>query len=314
MALYKLAPVFKEMIWGGSKLKTDFEFSFTSNQIGEAWVISAHQNGDCLFTTGEFTGQALSEVYKQNRKLFGHGDNMKFPLLVKIIDANQNLSIQVHPDDEYALLHEQSYGKTECWFILDCPPKTPLIIDHHAENHQELVDAAHNGSILDKLSVIEIEKGDFFFIPAGTIHAICANTILYEVQQNSDVTYRLYDYERVDIQGNPRQLHLEKGLDVIQSNKSQIKPVPDIKQLPSATITTLVKSKYFSLTKIENRGLLDYELEGEFSLVGCIEGELTINDILFSKGEHAIITHDTRHIILNGHGIALISTPGEILL
>ena len=169
MAIYKLSPVFKEMIWGGSKLKTDFDFSFSSNQIGEAWVISAHQNGDCLFSTGEYTGQSLSQVYAQHRHLFGYGDNKKFPLLVKIIDANQNLSIQVHPDDEYALIHDQSYGKTECWYILDCPSKTPMIIDHHAPNHQALVDAAYNGTIMDQLNITyEVKEARSFLRARAT--------------------------------------------------------------------------------------------------------------------------------------------------
>jgi len=309
MAIFKLAPIFKEMIWGGEKLKTSFGYSFRSKQVGEAWVVSAHRNGDCLITSGEYSGQRLSKVYAEQRDIFGRCDSEEFPLLVKIIDASHNLSIQVHPDDDYALFHEHSYGKTECWYILDCPPKTSIIIDHHATSHQELSDAAYNGTIIDKLNVIEIKKDDFFFIPAGTIHAICANTILYEVQQNSDVTYRLFDYGRVDTHGNPRQLHLEKGLNVIKSNSSLIKPKPVIIQLMSATITTLVKSSHFTLTKIEIRGLLNYELEGEFTLIGCIEGELSINNIGFSKGEHAVITHDTRNISFNGKGIVLLSTP-----
>jgi len=309
MAILKLSPIFKEMIWGGDKLKKDFGFSFPSNQLGEVWVVSAHKNGDCIVASGEYFGQPLSKVYAEHRPLFGNSKSDQFPLLVKIIDANQHLSIQVHPDDEYSLLHEKSYGKTECWYILDCPPKASIIIDHHASCHQELVDSANDGMILDKLNVIEIKKGDFFYIPAGTIHAICSNTILYEVQQNSDVTYRLFDYGRVDKLGKPRDLHLKKGLEVIKSNSSKIKPKPLIRHLRSSTITSLVKSDYFSITKIENNGLLNYELEGEFSLIGCIEGEVTIDDIRFTKGEHAVITHDTRNISLNGYGIVILSTP-----
>ena len=207
-------PVFKEMIWGGNQLKEKYGYAIPSDQTGECWAPSAHPNGDNKIIEGEFKGQTLSKVFDEHRELFGNIKDKQFPLLVKIIDACNDLSVQVHPNDEYAALHENSLGKTECWYVLDCKEDTKMVMGHHAKTKEELVKAIENDDYDHLLNKFDIKKGDFFYIPSGTIHAICKGSLIYEAQQSSDITYRVYDYHRKDKDGNERQLHVKQSIDV----------------------------------------------------------------------------------------------------
>lgn len=195
--IIKLKPVFKDMIWGGTRLRECFGYNIPSESTGECWAISAHKNGDCEIDSEECSGKTLSWLYKNHRELFGNIENSEFPLLVKIIDAANNLSIQVHPDDKYANeIEKQQFGKTEAWYILGCNDDTLLEIGHNASSKEELADMIKAGKWDKLLNYIPVKKGDFFCIPPGTVHAICKNTLIYEIQQSSDLTYRLYDYNR----------------------------------------------------------------------------------------------------------------------
>ena len=165
-------PVFKEMIWGGNQLKEKYGYAIPSDQTGECWAPSAHPNGDNTIKEGEFKGQTLSKVFDEHRELFGNIKDKQFPLLVKIIDACNDLSVQVHPNDEYAGLHENSLGKTECWYVLDCKEDTKMVMGHHAKTKEELVKAIENDDYDQLLNKFDIKKGDFFYIPSGTIHAV----------------------------------------------------------------------------------------------------------------------------------------------
>ena len=246
--MIRLNPVFKEMVWGGNRLKTEFGYDIPGDDTGECWAISAHPHGDCTVNGGQYDGKKLSWLWENVPQLFGRqplqestedctpaktekpavseasGDPVTgkqlssdcFPLLIKIIDAKKDLSIQVHPDDEYARIHENgSKGKTECWYILDCDPGATIIVGHNAKTHEELEDMIANNRWNDLLREIPIKKGDFFQIFPGTVHAIKGGTLILETQQNSDVTYRVYDYGRLQ-NGKPRDLHIRQSLDVIR--------------------------------------------------------------------------------------------------
>ena len=179
-------PVFKEMIWGGNQLKEKYGYAIPSDQTGECWAPSAHPNGDNKIKEGEFKGQTLSKVFDEHRELFGNIKDKQFPLLVKIIDACNDLSVQVHPNDEYADLHENSLGKTECWYVLDCKEDTKMVMGHHAKTKEELVKAIENDDYDHLLNKFDIKKGDFFYIPSGTIHAICKGSyILVTTSRNT---------------------------------------------------------------------------------------------------------------------------------
>ena len=212
-----LNPTFVEMIWGGNRLATEYHYNIPSDKTGECWAVSAHPKGDCTIANGMYKGKKLSSLWENHRELFGNIQGDRFPLLVKIIDAKDDLSIQVHPDDAYAKKNENgSLGKTECWYILDCNENADLIIGHNAKDKEELQQMIHNREWNRLIRKVPIKKGDFFQIEPGTVHAITAGTLILETQQNSDVTYRLYDYDRLS-NGVPRELHIEKSIDVIKA-------------------------------------------------------------------------------------------------
>ena len=192
-----LKPVFKEMIWGGSALRELFNYDIPSDNTGECWAISAHKNGDCMVTTKEgsdYSGKTLSELWKNNKELWGESGKAEvFPLLTKLISAETDLSIQVHPDDEYAKAHENgSLGKTECWYVVDAKEGATIVIGHNAKDKEELEKYISEKNFKGLIREIPVKKGDFFFIEPGTVHAIKGGTVILETQQNSDITYRLY--------------------------------------------------------------------------------------------------------------------------
>ena len=193
-------PTIKNYIWGN-----------------EYWTVSAHPHGDDVVKNGAFKGRHLSELWDEHRELFGNLPGDKFPLLVKKIDSRDDLSIQVHPDNEYARAHENgSFGKTECWYVIDAKPGGTIIVGHNAKTEDELKDMIYNGRWKELLREFPIKKGDFFQIVPGTVHAIKNHTVIMEIQQNSDITYRLYDYDRIQSDPPvPRPLHIEKSIDVI---------------------------------------------------------------------------------------------------
>lgn len=284
-----LEPVFKEMIWGGNRLQTEFGYSIPSENTGECWAVSAHTNGDCTIQNGTYAGKTLSSLWAEHHELFGEVEAERFPLLIKIIDAKADLSIQVHPDDDYARINEQgSYGKTECWYILDCEKDTDIVIGHNAKDKLELRRMIDEKQWSKLIRQIPIQKGDFFQITPGTVHAIKAGTLILETQQNSDITYRLYDYDRLQ-NGKPRELHIEKSIDVIrcpfEPNESMVGEV----SLDHATITKLVSCDYYTVEKIDVIGTQPMKRRAPFEIMSVIEGCGSIDGIPLNKGQHFII-------------------------
>ena len=184
--LIKLTPIFHEKIWGGRQLETVFGYDIPEGPIGECWAISAHPNGDCQIAEGPYAGHTLSWLWAEHRELFGNCEGKEFPLLIKILDAKDDLSIQIHPNDEYAAEHENgSLGKTECWYVLDCEPGATIIVGQRAKDRVEAAQMIEEGRWDDMLNVLPIHKGDFFQIDSGTVHAIKTGTLILETQQSS---------------------------------------------------------------------------------------------------------------------------------
>lgn len=218
MAILKLKPSCKDYLWGGSRLRTDFGIDSDLDPLAEAWVLSCHPDGPSYIVGGPDDGKTLAQYIEEKGKDI-LGENCKkfadFPILTKFIDAKGNLSIQVHPSDEYALEHEHQYGKTEVWYILDCEPGAFLYYGFdHEITKEEFERRIKDNTLTEVLHAAPVHKGDVFFIPSGTLHAICQGIVIAEIQQNSNVTYRVYDYGRVGADGKPRALHIEKALDV----------------------------------------------------------------------------------------------------
>ena len=221
----KFTPIYKEVLWGGDKIAQFKGIKLSSNSIGESWEVSGVNGKETVVAEGEHKGKLLSEIIDIYKADFVGASNYArfgnlFPLLIKFIHADKDLSLQVHPNDEYALKNENSYGKIEMWYILDAEKDAGLYVGFKENQTKESINKMlKEGTINDSLNFFNVKKGDFFIIEPGIVHAIGKGVTLIEIQQNSNITYRLYDYDRVDKNGNKRELHIKKALDVISLEK-----------------------------------------------------------------------------------------------
>ncbi len=304
-----LEPVFKQMIWGGSRLKEQFGYDIPGEDTGECWAISAHPNGDCAIREGIYRGKTLSQLWASHPELFGNLQSDRFPLLIKIIDARDDLSIQVHPDDCYAREHENgSLGKTECWYILDCPQDAALVVGHNAGTRQELAEMIHEGRWTELIRRIPVKKGDFIQINPGTVHAIQGGMMILETQQNSDITYRVYDYGRLTDK-KPRQLHVEQSIDVITvPAPSAAESVSSAAELPKNALQELISCDYYRVWKLELDGELSFEQTHPFLNVSVIEGQGTVNGEELKKGDHFILPYGFGKAKLQGNMMLIMSS------
>lgn len=289
-----LKPVFKERIWGGTALKNEFGYDIPTDQTGECWAISAHPNGPSVVENGPYAGMALDELWREKPELFGNPKEEVFPLLTKILDANMDLSVQVHPDDSYAMVNENGeLGKTECWYIIDCKEDADMIFGHNAKTREDLIEQINAGKWNDLLRRVKIKPGDFFYVPSGTIHALCEGTLVLETQQSSDTTYRVYDYDRRDAEGNLRDLHLEKAIDVTTVPHQNVVSVPKVEVQENLAVTTFVESEFFSVYKWDISGKSSFAYNDHYLLLSVIKGEGTLTHdgekYGLKKGTHLII-------------------------
>lgn len=262
-----LEPVVKKLIWGK-----------------EYWTVSAHESGDCLVRGGTYNGLHLSQLWSDHKEIFGVETDGDFPFIVKVIDARDPLSIQVHPDNEYASKTENgASGKTECWYVMDCDRDASIIIGHKAESRQEAARMIEEGRWDDLLREIPVKKGDFFQITPGTVHAIKQNTMIMEIQQSSDVTYRLYDYGRVR-NGEPRALHVDKSLDVMRI------PHTDAGCYTNGVKGRLVSCRYYDVDRYDIAGSRDFEKSDKFMIISVLEGEGGIDGRKIKAGESFIVS------------------------
>lgn len=282
-----LEPVYKNYIWGGTRIKNNLQKNTPYEKTAESWEISANKNGQTIIKNGAYKGKTITELFNSNLKdtIFGTKCNEMdvFPLLIKFIDAENNLSVQVHPDDEYAKKFENDIGKTEMWYIMDCQDNCELILglDEKVtnENKSELLTQKNIEGYLKK---VKIHKGDIIYIPSGTVHAILSGAFICEIQQNSDITYRLYDWNRVGADGKPRELHLQKALDVIKvKTDASINTTPSIEgkhrilefskfkvdkiKVNNEFTDTINNESFCTMNVVNGKGTLIYK-EGTFEL------------------------------------------------
>lgn len=263
----KLSPAFKDYIWGGVRLKNEFNKKCELDKVAESWELSAHKDGESRVSFGEkeldfseYLDVIGKEALGENSKKYDY-----FPLLIKLIDAKGDLSVQVHPSDEYALENEGEYGKTEMWYVLDCDEGAALYYGFENEiSREEYKEAIKCDRLCSLLHRVEVKRGDVFFIPAGTVHAIGAGMLICEVQQNSNTTYRVYDYGRRDKNGNTRPLHIEKALEV-----SDLCPAPAIPTIGDGGDELLCECGYFAVRRrrISGNGDIDVDRDSFVSLI-----------------------------------------------
>lgn len=304
-----LVPVCKHNIWGGVKLREEFGYPVEGNDIGECWGISAHPEGDGTIRNGEYEGWKLSELWTQHPELFGNLQYDRYPLLTKIIDAQDDLSIQVHPDDAYAQKNENgSLGKTECWYIMGCKENATIVIGHNAGSEKELKEMVAEGRWQELIREIPIHKGDFLQIDPGTVHAIKADTLILETQQNSAITYRLYDYGRLQ-NGKPRELHIDKSLDVITvPAKSVEDSVKSICNLSENKINEIYSCEKYTVFKADVNGNAVFEQSYPFLAASVLEGDGSVDGVEIHKGDHFIIPFGYGEVKMNGNMSLILST------
>ncbi|WP_172369895.1 mannose-6-phosphate isomerase, class I [Sporosarcina jiandibaonis] len=306
-----LEPVFQERIWGGTALKEQFGYDIPSDSTGECWAISAHPNGPSIVKTGDFSGKTLIELWQEQPVLFGNHKADVFPLLTKILDANTDLSVQVHPNDAYAELYESGeLGKTECWYIIDCAVGAEIILGHDAKTKTEFTERIEKGEWDQLLRRVKIKPGDFFYVPSGTIHALGKGTVVLETQQSSDATYRLYDYDRVDQDGRLRELHIDNSIAVSTIPHRDTVATPEQSIIPGATITKFVEAEYFTVYKwdIEGKAKFNYKA---FLLASVIVGDGTLNigNKLYrvKEGDHFILPANAGEFEMEGKATLIVS-------
>lgn len=283
-----LKPLFHNKIWGGRRLAEEYGYDIPEGAVGECWAISAHPSGDCEVASGSYAGKTLSELWSTHRELFGNAEGDRFPLLIKILDAKDDLSVQVHPDDTYAAEHENgSLGKSECWYILDAKENGDIVVGQNASSKEEFAAMVEQGNWAELLNYVPIKAGDFFRIDPGTVHAIRTGTLILETQQSSDITYRVYDYDRLGDDGKPRDLHLAQSLEVI--DYAQKAPTSGEIIAPEIDgVTELMSCTYFSVERYEIEGSKTVAQPWPFMCVSVIGGEGTVSVDGGSGLEHRI--------------------------
>lgn len=293
MDILKLQPVLKDYLWGGERLKKDFGFESDLDKVAESWMLSCHKDGRNTIVGGEYDKQTLDDVIEKigKEKLVGTRalDFPYFPVLIKLIDAKDNLSIQVHPDNEYAQKVEGEFGKTEIWYVLDATEDAQLIYGFKNEiTSDEFKSAIENNTLMDVLNTVNVKKGDLFFIEAGTVHAIGKGALIAEIQQNSNSTYRVYDYGRVGADGKPRELHIKKAVDVSVTKppKYDIKPMGDSIDNGDYIATLLTDCDLFTVNHYDVKSKLELNTdEKSFNHILVVDGSGKINDNAFQKGD-----------------------------
>lgn len=304
--LIAIEPLFQERVWGGRKLESDFGYAIPDGPIGECWAISAHPHGDCRVADGAYEGMRLSELWESHRELFGAAPGERFPLLVKILDAAQDLSVQVHPDDAYAAEHEDgSLGKRECWYVLEAEPGARIVVGQKASSREEFEALSAQGRWDELLNYIPVHAGDFFAVEPGCVHALCKGAVILETQQSSDVTYRLYDYDRPGTDGKPRELHIERGLDVIDF-AAEAPANGHVEADEVGGITHLLHNESFDVLRIRVAPDAPVELvrDWDYLCMSVVEGEGEIASgperRELCKGDHLIACSPAEQIRLRG--------------
>lgn len=296
----KMKPAFKEAIWGGTTLKSKYNKEITSDKTSESWEIAAHKNGQSVACGGKYDGKELSEIADLMKEQL-LGDYVmkkypdKFPLLVKFLDCNDKLSVQVHPDDAYAAINENGeLGKTEMWYILDAKPGAKLIYGFNRDvTKEEFRSAIETGTLDEILNYVPAKAGDCFFIQSRTLHALLDGLLVAEIQQNSDTTYRVYDHGRVDKNGKSRELHIDKSVDVtdLGSSVGGEKVIEKAGKIEGGTKYALCACEYFETEKYEVESKIELETEGKsFEMLIFYEGN---GKIVYAGGEMSVREGDS---------------------
>lgn len=291
MEITRLIPAYKDYIWGGNRLKELYGKDSGYDITAESWELSVHPDGKSLIKDGPYEGKTLDSIITEDNKTEILGKNSSefsfFPILIKLIDAKKDLSVQVHPSDEYALKNENSFGKTEMWYVIDADPGSYLVYGLNRQlTKEQLKEYSLSGEITEYLNRVRVKKGDTFFIEAGTIHAIGKGLLIAEIQQNSNLTYRLFDYGRLGSDGKPRQLHIDKAAEV-----ANLSPIPFRKnsypviERRGYSKTVIAECRYFRTERYDVFSETEILIKNSFCSFTVLEGKGNANGIEFVPGD-----------------------------
>jgi mannose-6-phosphate isomerase len=308
------SPMYHQRIWGGNRLRTLFGYPIPSEQTGEAWVISDHPKGRTTIRNGVYRGKTISELLAEQPDWFAPKRPDRFPLLVKLWAANDSLSVQVHPDDRFAHVHENGeLGKAECWYVVHAEPGAEIVYGHTARTREELAEMVKASRWDDLLVRVQVRTGDFFYIPHGTLHALGKGIVVLEIQQNSDATYRAYDYDRVDQSGRKRELHIDKVLQVtnVPNKPAQIRAKTAGSRF--LQVNHYLDSPFFTVEKWTLHGSREEESGDRFSLVSVLAGSALLEwsggELTVKKGDHLLLPRTLGRYRLAGDMEAIVSFP-----
>lgn len=307
----KLKPVFKDYIWGGEKLRTIYKKETDLSPVAESWELSCHKDGCSTISGGEYDGKTLNEFIKENPEVLGTNiKNGELPILIKLIDSADNLSVQVHPNDKQAKMWEGQNGKTEMWYVMDAEKDARIIYGVREDiTKEELAASIKENRVEELLNSVSSKKGDVFFVEAGTLHGIGKGNLICEIQQNSNVTYRLYDYQRVGKDGKPRELHIEKGVEAANCSKIANR---EIRFLDDET-RLLAECEYFIVKEVTLKGEKEFIAdEKSYHALVVTDGSLKMvyenGELPLNAGETVFIPANMGKYTLFGNATVLITT------
>lgn len=297
----KLRSVCKEIIWGGNRLKSEYGKTSDLDKIAESWELTVRHDGMNVIENGEYAGMTLGEYLGK--------DAESFPLLIKLIDACDKLSIQVHPDDTYAKEKEGEYGKTEMWYIVDAEPGAKLVYGLKDYNKDTFRAAVADGTLEKYMNAVDVKKGDIFFIPSGLVHAIGAGILIAEIQQSSNVTYRVYDYMRRGKDGKLRELHVDKALDVIVDYTEE--EIEAIRYEDGKDDTALANCRYFKVDRHIVTGEITLSADTSFMHILALSGEGTVGGVAIKKGESILLPKGLLDVTVSGTELEIITSMAK---
>ncbi len=300
----KLTPAFKDYLWGGTRLRDDFGKDCDYDKVAESWELSCHKDGASVVANGEHAGKTLAQyIETEGKAVLGKNCERfeQFPILIKLIDAKDNLSVQVHPNNEYAQRVEGEYGKTEMWYIVDCDEGAELLYGFKKEvSKDEFAARIKDNTLLEITQSVPVKKGDVFFIEAGTLHAIGKGILIAEIQQNSNTTYRIYDYGRVGADGKPRELHIDKAVEVTDLCPAKPYPVTESFEENGAVKRLLSKCEYFTVYSVDVAEKACFNAD-----------ETSFHNVLILEGNAELSCGDTTLALKKGDSVFVPANCGE---
>lgn len=300
----KLTPAFKDYLWGGTRLRDDFGKDCDYDKVAESWELSCHKDGASVVANGEHAGKTLAQyIETEGKAVLGKNCERfeQFPILIKLIDAKDNLSVQVHPNNEYAQRVEGEYGKTEMWYIVDCDEGAELLYGFKKEvTKEEFAARIKDNTLLEITQSVPVKKGDVFFIEAGTLHAIGKGILIAEIQQNSNTTYRIYDYGRVGADGKPRELHIDKAVEVTDLCPAKPYPVTEAFEENGAVKRLLSRCEYFTVYSVDVAEKACFNAD-----------ETSFHNVLILEGNAELSCRDTTLSLKKGDSVFVPANCGE---